>query len=181
MARSITITGALGSGKSTIAKMLAQKLGYTHYSTGDAQRQIADSYHMTTLELNQLADTEPSIDQQIDSIFNQLENSGKLYVIDSRMAWFFMPRSFKVKLTVEPKTAALRILNDTSRSGEKKYKTIDDALDATMNRRSNEIERFKKTYGVDIEDQNNYDITIDTTDLSPEEICRIILKEYNNK
>ncbi len=181
MPRSITITGSLGSGKSTIAKLLAQKLGYIHYSTGDAQRKIAAQYHMTTLELNQLADTDPSIDQQIDSVFNQLEESNQLYAIDSRMAWFFMPKSFKVKLTVEPKTAALRILNDTSRSGEKKYKTIDDALEATMNRRTSEIERFKKTYGVDIEDPNNFDMVIDTTDLTPQEVCDIILKEYNNK
>ena len=181
MARSITITGALGSGKSTIAKLLAQKLGYTHYSTGDAQRQIAAKYNMTTLELNQLADTDPSIDQQIDSVFHQLEDSEQLYAIDSRMAWFFMPKSFKVKLTVEPKAAALRILNDTTRSGEKKYQTIDDALEATMNRRTSEIERFKRTYGVDIEDPNNYDITIDTTDLTPEQVCAVILKEYANQ
>ena len=92
-----------------------------------------------------------------------------------------MPKSFKVKLTVEPKAAALRILNDTTRSGEKKYQTIDDALEATLNRRTSEIERFKRTYGVDIEDPNNYDITIDTTDLTPEQVCAVILKEYANK
>ncbi len=179
MKRSITITGALGSGKSTIAKMLAEKLGYTHYSTGDAQRQIAAKYNMTTLELNQLADTDPSIDEQIDSIFYRLEESGKLYAIDSRLAWHFMPKSFKIQLTVEPKAAAKRIMNDTTRSGEKKYKTIDDAFDATLNRRASEIERFKRTYGVDIENPNNYDLTIDTTDLTPEQICAVILKEYN--
>ena len=40
----ITISGALGSGKYTIMKMLANRLGYETYSTGNAQRQIAQKY-----------------------------------------------------------------------------------------------------------------------------------------
>ena len=52
----ITISGMLGSGKSTVAKILAQKLDYGYYSTGNAQREIAQKRGLTTLELNQLAD-----------------------------------------------------------------------------------------------------------------------------
>ena len=37
----ITISGALGSGKSTVMKLLAADLGYDTYSTGAAQRKIA--------------------------------------------------------------------------------------------------------------------------------------------
>ena len=40
----ITITGALGSGKSTIAGILCEKLGFERYSTGQAQRKIAEKY-----------------------------------------------------------------------------------------------------------------------------------------
>ena len=43
----ITISGMLGSGKSTVAKLLAQKLGYEYYSTGNAQREIAKKKAMT--------------------------------------------------------------------------------------------------------------------------------------
>ena len=91
--QSITITGHLGSGKSTIAKMLSKELGFTHYSTGDAQREIARQMGLTTLELNHLADHDASIDEKIDGVFKTLDASGKAYVIDSRLAWHFMPRS----------------------------------------------------------------------------------------
>ena len=37
----ITITGRLGSGKSTVCRILADKDGYEIYSTGKIHRQIA--------------------------------------------------------------------------------------------------------------------------------------------
>ena len=37
----ITITGRLGSGKSTVCRILADKYGYEIYSTGKIHRQIA--------------------------------------------------------------------------------------------------------------------------------------------
>ena len=46
----ISLSGMLGSGKSTIGKMLAQELGYTFYSTGSAQRKIAQEKGMMTPE-----------------------------------------------------------------------------------------------------------------------------------
>lgn len=48
----ITISGDIGSGKSTTGKLLAKKLDYKYLSTGAIQRQIAEEMGMTTLELN---------------------------------------------------------------------------------------------------------------------------------
>jgi cytidylate kinase len=39
----ITLTGNLGSGKSTIAKIMAEKYGYEIYSTGKIQRELAEA------------------------------------------------------------------------------------------------------------------------------------------
>lgn len=181
MKKTITITGSLGSGKSTIAKMLSQKLGYPYYSTGEAQREIAQRMGMTTLQLNHLSDKDPSIDVQIDGIFKKMNQDGKTYVIDSRLAWYFMPDSLKVKLEVSPALAAERIMNDQERSGEKRYRTISEAMDATLSRRQSERSRFLKTYHVDIDDNSQFDLVIDTTDKTPEEICKIILEKYNLK
>ena len=50
----ITITGNLGSGKSTICKILEDKFGFEIYSTGKVQRELARQMNMTTLEMNQL-------------------------------------------------------------------------------------------------------------------------------
>ena len=71
----ISITGDLGSGKSTVSKILKERLNYEYIYTGKIQREIADKYKMTTLELNKYAETHPEIDEQIDAVFKSLNDS----------------------------------------------------------------------------------------------------------
>lgn len=172
----ITISGALGSGKSTIMKMLANRLGYETYSTGNAQREIAKKYGVTTLELNHIADTNPDIDKEIDGVFTSLVSTGKKYVIDSRLAFFFIPSSFKIKLNIDMDEAAKRVLNDTSRTSEVKCETPEQMATILRQRRASEVARFITTYGVNIDDNSHFDLVVDTTDKMPDEICDIILK-----
>ncbi len=49
----VTITGDLGSGKSTVSKKLADTLRARRYSAGTIQRGFAKSKSISTLELNQ--------------------------------------------------------------------------------------------------------------------------------
>lgn len=178
MAYIITLSGMLGSGKSTIGKMLAEQLGFTFYSTGNVQREIAKEYGVTTLELNEMCKTNPEIDKKIDSVFIDLPLQGINYVVDSRMAFHFIPSSFKVKLNVDTQIAGERIMNDTLRTGEQKYKTVQEAVDSLLSRRALEVERFKRIYHVDIDNDYNFDIVIDTTKKSPEEICKQIISRF---
>ncbi|MBR4932232.1 MAG: cytidylate kinase family protein [Alphaproteobacteria bacterium] len=178
MAYIITLSGQLGSGKSTIGKMLAEKLGYSFYSTGNMQRQIAARYGVTTLELNEMCKTNPEIDREIDSVLIDLPLTAQNYIVDSRVAFHFIPSSFKVKLNVETAIAGERIFNDTARSGEKKYQQVKDAVEALISRRALEVERFKRIYNVDIDNDYNFDYVIDTTYKTPDEICDLILKRF---
>ncbi len=172
--RHITITGDLGSGKSAVSRLIADHHGYKQYSTGSAQRALADQLGITTLELNQRAETDPTIDEQIDSIFRQLEHAPVRYVIDSRMAWHFLPMSLKVKLVVDARIAATRIMNDPKREKEK-YPDLEATVTALAARRSSEVMRFKKYYDVDLEDLRNYDLVVDTSTKTPEEIEDLIM------
>ncbi|MBQ8251677.1 MAG: cytidylate kinase family protein [Alphaproteobacteria bacterium] len=174
----ISLSGMLGSGKSTVGKMLAQKLGYTFYSTGSAQRKIAQERGITTLELNKLSMTDTSIDNQIDGVFKTLVQEEKDFVVDSRLAFFFIPSSFKVKLNIDTKVAAERIFNDKTRTEERAYQSVDEAETDLKTRRALEVERFKNLYHVDIDNEANFDLIIDTTDKTPEEICEKILKYF---
>ena len=58
----ISLAGDLGSGKSTVGAILAEKLHAAVYSTGTIQRKIAEEMGMTTLQLNQYMETHPEID-----------------------------------------------------------------------------------------------------------------------
>ena len=175
MEQTITISGVIGSGKSTVAKMLAEKLGWQYYSTGMAQRKIAEEMGITTIELNALTIKDKSIDERIDAVFKNPPWGNKGCVVDSRLAFHFIPNSLKVCLTVADIVAGERIYNDTTRSGEKKYKNARDAAEASIERHRLELAHFKKNYNLDIDDTKNFDLVIDTSNLTPEEVCQKIL------
>lgn len=176
MGKHITITGDLGSGKSSIAARLADRYKAERISTGLIQRDMAAKRGISTLELNKLSDSDPSIDQEIDSIFASLDERPDMLIIDSRMAWHFLPHSFKLCLTVDPMVAANRIWH-AQRAGEG-YATIKECYDALVDRRASERSRFFRTYGVRLEDASNYDLIIDTTALTPEETAQAVFDAY---
>ncbi|MES2111283.1 MAG: cytidylate kinase family protein [Bacteroidota bacterium] len=177
----ITITGDLGSGKSTIAKALCQALNYKYFSTGTIQRQIAREKGMDTLELNYFSEKNGDIDKHIDDLVIALNDSADSFVIDSRMAWHFIRNSFKIYLTVNPLTAANRVIADSHRNNEP---IIEDAYEKSLNlleRRAAEDKRFKAKYGVDCGDLNNFDLVIDTSIPGIEDISNLILKLYSEQ
>ena len=177
----LTITGDLGSGKSTVSKYLISKYGFETFSTGVYQRKIAERMGMTTLELNQYAETHPEIDKDIDGTLTRIGQNDGDYIFDSRMAWHFVPDSFKVYMKCDIDVAAERIFNDTKRGQVDSALTIDDAKQKIIDRRSSEARRYMDKYGVDILDMDNYNFVIDSTDAAPEDVAETIyakMKEW---
>jgi cytidylate kinase len=134
------------------------------------QRRLADRLGITTLELNKRAETDKSIDDQIDSVFKNLAKAPKNLVVDSRMAFHFLPESFRIKLEVHPRVAATRIQGDTSRVGEGTYNSLEDIELAIVARKASERARFKTYYNADIEDHAGYSLIINTTDCDPQAV-----------
>ena len=112
MKKIVTLSGDIGGGKSSVARSLAQTLGYKMLATGTIQRSIARKRGLTTLELNELSVTDSSVDDEIDHYVIELGKSRDALVIDSRLAWHFIPDSFKVFLIVDPLIGAERVFND---------------------------------------------------------------------
>ena len=82
----ISLAGDLGSGKTTVGALLAERFSAEKYSTGTIQRKIALEMGMTTLELNQYMERHHEIDKMIDDGLCALEGEEKNLIIDSRMA-----------------------------------------------------------------------------------------------
>ena len=95
--------------------------------------------------------------------------------MDSRLAFHFVPKSFKVCLTVRDEVAGERIFNDSARSGEQKYASVQQSTEAAIKRHQLELIHFQKNYDLDIDDKNNFDLVVDTTHLTPEQVCQAIL------
>lgn len=169
----IALSGDLGSGKTAVSEVLADRLGLRRVSTGDLQRSIAHELGMTTLELNKYSETHPEIDDRIDGMLRDMERSGEAVVLDSRLAWHFVPSAFKVHLVVDPTTAAERILSRPGGAVEE-YASLDEAIAKLTARRESERRRFVDLYDIDITLWRNYDLVVDTTQAPIDEVAGTI-------
>ena len=172
----ITISGDIGSGKSTTGRILCEKLDFKYLSTGAIQRQIASDMGMTTLELNHLTDSRLDIDEKIDSYTRALNDSTENYIVDSRLAWHFIPSSYKVFLLCEDHIAAERISKDKNRKSDESRRDVNHLLSKIKERRESERNRFKRIYNIDFQDLSNYNQIIDSAFFFPEQIADLIIE-----
>jgi len=170
----ISVTGDLGSGKSTVCRYLSEVLNCNLYSIGQIQRSLAEKYNMSIHDFNIYMETHPEIDEEIDTELTRIGQRNENMIFDSRMAWHFVPDSFKVYLSVDPKAAARRVLRD-NRGAVESYESIEEAETALIARKQSENVRYITKYGVDCSRPENYDLIIDTTNISPRETAEIIL------
>ena len=177
----ISITGKLGSGKSTICNLLKDRYGFEVYSTGAFQREVAREMGITTLELNKRLREDPSLDYVIDDAVKKLsiERAQDKLIFDSRMAWHFADKSFKIFLTIDPREAARRVMLN-QRGSEEFYASEDEACEKLIERSQVEQARFMQIYGVDYYDFNNFDLIVDTTARTPDDIIDIIVEAYES-
>lgn len=177
----ITIAGKLGSGKSTICKALQKEHGFEIYSTGAVQREVANEMGISTLELNQRMLSDPALDHVIDDAVAKLsrERREDAIIFDSRMAWHFAERSFKIFVTVDPLIAAQRVMRDP-RGSEETYRDVLEARDKLLERGRVENARFRDIYHVDNLDYHNYDLIIDTSFAPPDAVCATLYSCYQD-
>ena len=178
----ITITGKPCSGKSTVAKMIEQQFNFKRVGVGDMFKQEANRRGMSAEEFNALCISDPSYDFFIDNKTAEMgkELEGQDYIFDSRLAWHFIPKSFKVFVDLDEDEMANRlVLSD--RQGKEKYDNFEDAKRTLVNREKLERERYKKIYGVDIYDIKNYDFVTDSNNKTPQQVVDEIWNAYKNK
>lgn len=177
----ITISGKPGSGKSTISKELASHLGYTHFSSGDLFRAIAREKKISVDKINLLAETDTSIDQMVDQKLRDLGESGDELVIDSRMAWYWIPQSFRVYLNLDLEIAADRIYNAHNKErfqAEETAKNVTEYKSQLETRLKSEAKRYMSLYQQNPYDTSHYDLIIDTYANNPNQVLEIINKKY---
>lgn len=171
----ITISGRPGSGKSVVAKALAKRLKLKRYSTGELMRKMAKQRGVSLMTLTQKARRDGGkIDRTLDSYQVRLGKTKKNFVIDGRLGFHFIPHSIRIFLDVSPLVAAQRITQQ-QRGGVEKLRTLAEAKKELKKRTDAERERYKKYYKVDYLNKKNYDLAIDTTRRSIDDVVKQIL------
>jgi cytidylate kinase len=179
----ITIAGKPGSGKSVSSKQLASLLGYQHFSSGDLFRAIGKEHGIDDVrEINLAAERgELDVDELVDQRLRDIGSTEGDIVIDSRTAWHWIPESFKVYLDLDLETAAKRILKgiDSFRMEHEHIPNDPNEYALLLEERlASESRRYKKLYDVDPYDTSNYDLVVDTSTNTVEQVVSNILKNY---
>lgn len=173
----IAISGLHGTGKTAIAKLLAENLGILYYSTGQAFRDLAKENNMSLEEYTSFVEKHPDIDKKLDNKVVKMAKKGSI-IIDSQLSAYILKSiaTFKVQLTCPLEVRVKRMAARDQTSYEEKLKE-------TTIREKSELERFKKLYNIDLSDKKSttefFNLIINTEHLTIEEIVDKILTELN--
>ncbi|MFA5131676.1 MAG: AAA family ATPase [Patescibacteria group bacterium] len=177
----ISLSGAPGSGKSTIAQMLAEKYGWPRYYMGGLRREAAKKRGMTLAEYNKLGESDPMTDQEVDYYQRDLGQAEDNFIIEGRTSWHFIPQSLKIYLDVSPEAGAKRIFGNLQRKNDrnedKGLNTWQDVQKSNSERLESDRTRYKQYYGIEVYDHANYDYYLDTTEMSPQAVFQAV-SEY---
>jgi cytidylate kinase len=174
----ISLTGTIGSGKSTIAQLLAAKLGWPRYYMGALRREAAKKRGLTLAEYNLLGETDIQTDQEVDRYQETMGKTQDNFIIEGRTSWYFIPQSFKIYLDVKPEEGARRVFGSlqkkNDRNEDKELKSVEDVKDSMVKRLASDSRRYEKYYNIDVNDLSHFDYYLDTTPLTPEQVFQAV-------
>lgn len=176
----ISIAGDLASGKGTVSTIIGEQLNYSIYRNGEYFRKLAKEHKMDVTTFNEYVFKHTEIDRQIENSAYEYSLTHDNFVIDARLGWYAVPESFKVYLTVDIDVAAKRAFNDqdTMRKSTESFSTVEEQKNDMIKRMKLENKRYFEVYGVHKEDLRNYDLVVDTTKRTPQEVAKIIIDKY---
>jgi len=165
----ITISGPPGSGTTTVARLLAEKLGYKLISAGEIFRKLASERGMTLEEFSKYAESNPDIDFHIDKLQKEMAEKEDNVVVEGRLSGWMVKDAFKVWIYADAEVRYRRI-------AQREGKDIARVKNETKRREELEKRRYKKFYSIDLNDVSVYHLAINSERFKPEDIVEIILK-----
>ncbi len=167
----ITISGLPGSGKTTVARLVAKELGLEHVYAGNIFRGQAEKAGLTLEAYLKRAETDPTIDRQLDDRMRDRARTGRA-VLEGRLAAFIAGQAkvdaLKVYLDASEAVRAARI---TDREGG----VTAERLREIQARETSDRQRYRDIYGVDYHDPRLYDAVVETDRRTPEDLAREIV------
>lgn len=138
-------------------------------------REMAAERDMSILELSRSAEERDAIDREIDARTARLAEESSDFVIDARLGWHFVPDSVSVFLEVRPEVAARRVY-EAQRGSEHENVDLDQTREAIESRTESERKRYLNYYDLDYTDYSHYDLVVDTSEKTIDEVVAAILE-----
>jgi CMP/dCMP kinase len=165
----VTLSGLPGSGKTSVARELIPRYGFTMISAGEQFRKLAQERGMTLQEFGELAEKDSSIDLAIDKRQKELAAQYNMALVEGRLAGRTIDADLKIWLKTILEVRAQRV---AKREGIPLQKALED----TRAREISEVARYKSFYNIDQNDWSGYDLIIDTRHWDAKGVADIIGK-----
>lgn len=171
----ITVSGPPGSGLTTLCERLAAALDCGHVSGGEVFRDVAADRGMTLTQLVAEASASDEIDHALDrrlqTIAEKWGTANKAFVLESRLAGWLAGNRADLRIWLDA-PEEVRVARTRDR----------EEMDAEMRvREVIEKERYESYYGIDLDDQSIYDLSINTARWTPAGTLELVLtaiREY---
>jgi CMP/dCMP kinase len=162
----ITLSGLPGSGTSTVARQVATRLGIDHLDGGTAFRQMAAERGLSLAEFAEVAEADDAIDRALDERLLGRARQGQV-VLESRLAGWLALRGavegLRVWIDCDEHERARRV-------AERERRDPETALAANREREASERSRYLAYYDIDLTDLRAYDLVLDSTSTSPDDL-----------
>lgn len=167
----ITIFGQAGTGTTTVGEKLAEILEYPFLSSGNEFRKKAMKLGIEASVFESLCLKEPKYDLELDNYVAKFGKENAHCVVESRLAYHFIPDSIKVKLICNYYTRVSRV-------AKRQAIPFSVASEQTNKRELATAERYYKLYGIKKLAPDNKFLVIDTSRRSPGETVKIIISKF---
>ena len=171
----ITIGGLAGTGTTTTAELLSEKLNIPYISAGFVFREMAAEHGMaergmSVLEFSEFAEGNDDIDKEIDKRQALKAKEAENLILEGRLSAFFVDNAdLKICLVTPFDVRSQRIANRESKS-------VEVAKEEIIVREKSEALRYMEIHNIDISNMDVYDLIINTGTFNPEKVSEIIIQ-----
>ena len=153
----ITVSGPPGSGKSSAAAAMADRLDLEHISGGDIFRQLAAERELSLAEFGELAETDEQIDRNLDRRLKEIATERDDLILESRLSGWLAGGAADLRIWLD---APVEVRAE--RIAERENLEVQVAKRLTEDREASERRRYRMYYDIDIEDRRIYDLILNT-------------------